>query len=609
MTRSVLPGYLATFFFFCATIPFLWAQAPIYDTIAIDFGSVPSPPPWKNLANPTDGILTNLPNQNGRPTKYGLWLFDPFSKINTEGTLNPDPAIGFPATATGDSFFGNSAPFEGVTEPSGGIELMNLDRQKTYTVVLFAARQAKDIRETRYVVQGRTTDTLYLKTTANTDKVVTTRLRPSAEGTIRVIASSGPNNKSAAGFYYLGALKLIYAQDVAPKGRALRLTAPVGGEYWQAGKTPAITWQSQNLEQVALEYSTDWGNTWTPIDTVPAASGKYHWTVPNTPAATCRVRISADSLLADVSQDTFTIARDTAAFRMVVLGSSSAAGVGTSNPDSSWVHRFATFLNPNSCYELTNLAKPGYTSYHILPTGTPIPAQVTIPIDTSRNISQALALRPDAIIINMPSNDASYGIPVADQLANFQLVTDTALKTGAQVWITTTQPRKFNDPAKTLLQEIVRDSILCIYGGQALDFWTGLASEDGTILPRYNSGDATHLNDAGHAILFARIVAAGIQPPVMPLFTELALVPATASQGGLAVTFAAAAPGTITIRWENENGQLLQEQQAVVSTVGAQSFSCPVRLPAKGKPNLVCVLTMTDEVGHIFQNRVAWVVR
>jgi len=176
------------------------------------------------------------------------------------------------------------------------------------------------------------------------------------------------------------------------------------------------------------------------------------------------------------------------------------------------------------------------------------------------------------------------------------------------VWITTTQPRKFNDPAKTLLQEIVRDSISCIYGGQALDFWTGLASEDGTILPRYNSGDATHLNDAGHAILFARVVAAGIQPPVMPLFTDLALVPAAASPG-LAVSLVAAAPGTLTIRWEDGNGQLLQAQETVVSTAGVQSFPCPVRLPTRGKPNLVCVVTMTDQAGHVFRQHVAWVVR
>ena len=53
----------------------------------------------------------------------------------------------------------------------------------------------------------------------------------------------------------------------------------------------------------------------------------------------------------------------------------------------------------------------------------------------------------------------------------------------------------------------VKDWVIAIYPTHYLDFWTTIANEDGTINPTYGSGDGIHLNNAGHYVLYTRVVA------------------------------------------------------------------------------------------------------
>ncbi|MEZ4983685.1 MAG: SGNH/GDSL hydrolase family protein [Saprospiraceae bacterium] len=338
---------------------------PALDTLLVDFGNNLSPAPWINITDPVAGQVALMTNENGAQTPYGIRIFDAFNNINTAGTVTPDPTIDFPATATGDSFFGNITEFGGQVQPTGGVELYNMNTEKEYTLVLFASRTATDNREAQYVVEGAVVDTLYLDAASNTDSLVMTTLLPAADGTIRVTASPGPNNTNGSGFYYLGAMKVIYAEEEAFGGYSLALTAPVGGEYWQVGKTPSIRWNSTNVDEVILSYSTDNGDSWTAIDTVSAIAGAYPWTIPNTPSEQCLVRLSADTLVS-ISPEVFEIADDSTVCRIVVLGSSTAEGTGASSPDSSWVNRYRASLSRNTRYEVVNLARGGYTTFHIL---------------------------------------------------------------------------------------------------------------------------------------------------------------------------------------------------------------------------------------------------
>lgn len=213
--------------------------------------------------------------------------------------------------------------------------------------------------------------------------------------------------------------------------------------------------------------------------------------------------------------------------RIVVLGSSTAAGAGVSSPDKAWASRVSAWLadnHPGST--LINLAKGGYTTCRIMPSGTPCyqAREHLLCVDTLRNIDKALSLHPDILIINMPTNDTSHGISVKTQMKHFKIITDKARKAGVEVFITTSQPHNFGEqyrPPYTACNapdaskqhyrnwfgELSR-KIKYRYGSHAIDFYTNIATPDGLgfISLAYDSGDGVHLNDAAHYIFARRVI-------------------------------------------------------------------------------------------------------
>lgn len=189
---------------------------------------------------------------------------------------------------------------------------------------------------------------------------------------------------------------------------------------------------------------------------------------------------------------------------VVILGSSTAAGLGPANPLDSWASRYERYLKQNGInVRLTNLAASGYVSYQLMPTGYLPPFARPFP-DPRCNITKALKLLPHAIIINLPSNDTDAGYGLEEQLRNLKLMSEMAQEQGVKVWITTTQPRMFY-PDQVRRQEGLRDSIYETFGNQAIDFWSELGDCAGWPLLRYDSGDGVHLNGAAHGVFFERV--------------------------------------------------------------------------------------------------------
>lgn len=191
--------------------------------------------------------------------------------------------------------------------------------------------------------------------------------------------------------------------------------------------------------------------------------------------------------------------------KIVVIGSSTAAGAGASPLDSSWVRRYRHYLEGiNPANQVINLARGGYNTWRLMPDYFSPPGNRPSP-DTLRNISHALRQNPDAIIINLPSNDAAIGTGLNEQMRNFIHMDSLALSAGVPLWVCTTQPRQFN-ASGIQIQLAVRDSILSYFGAQAIDFWSGLANAQNTIDSTYDSGDGVHVNNQGHRLLFQRVV-------------------------------------------------------------------------------------------------------
>lgn len=203
---------------------------------------------------------------------------------------------------------------------------------------------------------------------------------------------------------------------------------------------------------------------------------------------------------------------------IVVLGSSTSAGIGPTHPDSAWVNRFRNyFVAQDSSLRVINLAVGGYTTYHIMPTGF-IPINGRPNPSIYNNITYALTYNPVAILINMPSNDAANNFPISEQIANYDSLVNILSVQGIPFWMSTTQPRNFSNQTQLNLLFAMRDSTYSRYNSHAVDFWTDIAQSNGWINPIYNSGDGVHLNNAAHRILFERMKDA-VSPVI--LSTEL----------------------------------------------------------------------------------------
>jgi len=189
---------------------------------------------------------------------------------------------------------------------------------------------------------------------------------------------------------------------------------------------------------------------------------------------------------------------------IVVLGSSTAEGAGPKSKDSAWVNLFRNYVKEqNGENEVTNLAVGGYTTYHILPdTATAVTGRAAV--DKEHNITKALSLKPDILIINMPSNDIIAGVSIEEFRHNLALLNDIAKTHDIKCFITTTQSRN-SDTAKQNALIRMRDVIKEDYPLTYIDFWSGMSNVDGSIKEEYNSGDGVHLNGKAHHIMLERV--------------------------------------------------------------------------------------------------------
>jgi hypothetical protein len=95
-----------------------------------------------------------------------------------------------------------------------------------------------------------------------------------------------------------------------PSQASIEVFTPNGGESLAVGEEYYITWVSTGINTVKIDYSTNNGEQWIPIDTVPALGGRFTWTVPDVPSDACLIRIIGNDSPgdpSDVSDSVFTI--------------------------------------------------------------------------------------------------------------------------------------------------------------------------------------------------------------------------------------------------------------------------------------------------------------
>ncbi len=109
-----------------------------------------------------------------------------------------------------------------------------------------------------------------------------------------------------------GLYKATISQPDMPVNNAqlLTLVSPNGAEAWQYNSVHSLTWTTQNIGTVKIEYQTVPAGPWQVITlSTPAPAGSYPWVIPNAPATQALVRVSDtnDANPVDVSNSTFNI--------------------------------------------------------------------------------------------------------------------------------------------------------------------------------------------------------------------------------------------------------------------------------------------------------------
>lgn len=399
------------------------------------------------------------------------------------------------------------------TSTTRNLILNGLNDSLTYDLELFASRNITG-NSTIFIINGISKS--IITDNNKTNKVVFTSIRPLNKRITIAINKSGT-------FTYLNGVVITEISNtsqnfvpLAKAGNNFTVTLPIdsatldgSASYDSDGNIIEYLWKK--ISGPAGLIVDNPNNSVTKIRNLVYGNYIFELAVKDNQGIIAKDTVSLqvqNSIQAPPNYDTINCNKN---FKIVVLGSSTAYGTGASPIDSSWVNKYTRYLKlKNISNSVINLATLSLTTYQVLnPTGFIPPIGRQIP-DTNRNITKALSLKPDLLIINMPSNDIANGISLDEQKSNYERAMHLADSVNIPVWVTTSQPRTNLNAGEKDQLKLLRDWTYLRFKEKAIDFWTDLANEDGSINSIYNAGDNIHLNNDGHQILYSRVITESI---------------------------------------------------------------------------------------------------
>lgn len=239
--------------------------SPFGEAILIDFGATGAPTnadddairSWNNVSavgTSDTGSIDDLLSVSGSTTGFGLQMVRRFNGANSSGTTL---ATNYPSSASGDSLFGNTAEFSGISDVFPAFRITGLDPEQTYQVTFYASRiGVADNRETLYTVTGSETLATTLDPVGNVDRETSLEgLIPDSIGDLLIEISPSPQNTNSNQFTYLGVLQISSSPGTPPV-----LYRPVS-----LGKNVIIDWSGSGV----LETNPALAGTWRPLSPAP----------------------------------------------------------------------------------------------------------------------------------------------------------------------------------------------------------------------------------------------------------------------------------------------------------------------------------------------------
>ncbi|RYF25368.1 MAG: DUF4886 domain-containing protein [Flavobacteriales bacterium] len=181
------------------------------DAVLVDFGNATPSPSWNQMTGYTVGSKVNLKDSLNVFVGMTLTVTERFNNINTNGATTTNTPLNMPSNVSARNFYGNSkgAPFNNIVTPKGVIEVTGLIKTLEYSFSFFGSRDASDNRETVYSVEGTNAGSASLNPSSNSTKIATIKnIKPNADGKIIITVTSGPNNVSGNGWFYLNAARI-----------------------------------------------------------------------------------------------------------------------------------------------------------------------------------------------------------------------------------------------------------------------------------------------------------------------------------------------------------------------------------------------------------------
>lgn len=205
---------------------------------------------------------------------------------------------------------------------------------------------------------------------------------------------------------------------------------------------------------------------------------------------------------------------------VVGMGSSTEASNGASPTSNGYLQKYKALLkanHPNASLDV--LAQANETTCQMMPTGaSPNPGCSAVSgVDLGFNIDAALALKPTLILVGgVEGSDVhNLGLATSTTLANLAAIVAKARSAGVSIRLSTVHPRNSNAGVDNYTADditkihTIDSAIEAAY--PFYEVWDALSSPADTLSSTFDSGDGTHPNNAGHAQIFAQLIASGVQ--------------------------------------------------------------------------------------------------
>lgn len=194
-------------------VDFQGEGGPLASPVLIDFGTseATKSESWNQVSDFTAGTRVNLKDSQGKEyIGLALTITERFTGINTNGATGTTTSMNMPDNVSKYNFYGNAkAVFAGVQTPQSTFTISGLDKSLTYNFCFFGSRSSGGNRETVYTVAGTNSGSSSLNAASNATAIAcVSSIKPSANGKITVSVTSGPNNDTSQGFFYLNAAKI-----------------------------------------------------------------------------------------------------------------------------------------------------------------------------------------------------------------------------------------------------------------------------------------------------------------------------------------------------------------------------------------------------------------